>query len=843
MKTSLSLLIAGALAKERFGIKVLVKKSEAVCGDGVNKPEDYAGHYVMFPNFQGNLANARAKCQSLGAADDSFAQWDLAIFNNNMEMFKLRELIISQCHEDKFFRTGIKTDGTTVFGYNSDWTPALASNSGKDCVVMGIDGVKATFKDGDCDDGSMGIICEAHNYFEHCDAGSTTPNDDDNYKVVKNAGLDWAAARNQCMALGDGWDLAVPDNEAELNKLVDMTECDRSSFWLGVKWIPEDPDPQMKYANAPGEFETVATFSKTEPFIRWDKHTNFDYPNPNTGGMLNGATECMKLRGSNLLDAGCTKTDGQNLDYGYICEYNQKEWCDADDTPAAAEDYPDHYRFFPAIEQKPVDYFSARAKCQSLGGTWDLAIINQQNEYDYLTDTIATNKCWRKQKWWFGYQHVDDVTTTMFGRGIDWPIKWQRKNPKEPGSDPQNVKECVRLNGKFFQDAVCDDGLGNAGLNGFICENHNFYEDCAIAANTNHENYFVGLRKGLNWDDSRNACQSKGAGWDLAVPNSDAEFQTLVDIAKCDEGRFWLGVKFTSANTDPFSEAGKVDAVDDSSDVVLKWDKHSKWTEPWPKNDKTERCVRMRGNLVNDKDCDTVGGEIKKSNPNPRFMSYICEFTPPETPKTPEPPTVDPPTPDDDCLPCKHNDDVLPWNTQRGCAAPTDCGARLGIVDAWKMKNTGRWLYGFVGKIKVPEEVIDNNEAFSVLIRFSKNVNHGHFQLWNMKFWNFYNGGYEVLLHSKWWNTDRKDPYSIAFVAENLNSDEYPEVLFWKHRQTKHQCFQGSMHARTGAAMNLGADLSEAEVDPETVTSVKFKNGKIFKFKGKKNRKNRLMID
>jgi len=138
----------------------------------------------------------------------------------------------------------------------------------------------------------------------------------------------------------------------------------------------------------------------------------------------------------------------------------------------------------------------------------------------------------------------------------------------------------------------------------------------------------------------------------------------------------------------------------------------------------------------------------------------------------------------DNCLPCKHNHGVLPWNVFQGCAKP-NCGARIGIVDAWKIGNGKsrpvRW--GFIGKIKVPEEVIDNGEEFSVLIRFSKAVTTGHFQLWNMKFWNFYNGGYEVLIHSKQWKSDTEDPYSVGFVAEELDSDEYPELLFFKGLQ------------------------------------------------------------
>ena len=102
--------------------------------------------------------------------------------------------------------------------------------------------------------------------------------------------------------------------------------------------------------------------------------------------------------------------------------------------------------------------------------------------------------------------------------------------------------------------------------------------------------------------------------------------------------------------------------------------------------------------------------------------------------------------------------------------------------------------YGFIGKIVLPKDLIDSGSHFSVLIRFSKKVKHGHFQLWNMKFWNFYNGGYEILIHSKYWNTDRVDPYSVGFVAEGLNSSEYPELLLWTQLETHHPCFDKSMH-------------------------------------------------
>ena len=88
----------------------------------------------------------------------------------------------------------------------------------------------------------------------------------------------------------------------------------------------------------------------------------------------------------------------------------------------------------------------------------------------------------------------------------------------------------------------------------------------------------------------------------------------------------------------------------------------------------------------------------------------------------------------------------------------------------------------------------------------------GSFQVWNMNFWNFYegpNGEFDVLLHSKYWNKrDTTDPYSFLIVAERLSSPEfrkYPRVfqtsfffisaslLFWDNRQKRHHCFQENM--------------------------------------------------
>ena len=49
---------------------------------------------------------------------------------------------------------------------------------------------------------------------------------------------------------------------------------------------------------------------------------------------------------------------------------------------------------------------------------------------------------------------------------------------------------------------------------------------------------------------------------------------------------------------------------------------------------------------------------------------------------------------------------------------------------------------------------------WSVLIRFSPLVSGHNFQIWNAKYWNFYNNNREVLFHKKWWNNDRIDQVS-----------------------------------------------------------------------------------
>ena len=54
------------------------------------------------------------------------------------------------------------------------------------------------------------------------------------------------------------------------------------------------------------------------------------------------------------------------------------------------------------------------------------------------------------------------------------------------------------------------------------------------------------------------------------------------------------------------------------------------------------------------------------------------------------------------------------------------------------------------------------------------------------------------------------------FVAENLNSDEYPEVVGFKGRVQKHSCFDSRMHSGMRGSANSGFIQAMANKVSET---------------------------
>ena len=121
MKLAFLIQIAFASEKQRFGVEVLSGKSSAKCDPSNPQAEKYPDHYQFFPDFRGNFEAAREKCQSLN--DEVGGNWDLVIFNTNQEMFKAREVIINDCWKDEYFRTGILSDATNIFGRKAAWMP------------------------------------------------------------------------------------------------------------------------------------------------------------------------------------------------------------------------------------------------------------------------------------------------------------------------------------------------------------------------------------------------------------------------------------------------------------------------------------------------------------------------------------------------------------------------------------------------------------------------------------------------------------------------------------------------------------------------------------------------
>ena len=279
----------------------------------------------------------------------------------------------------------------------------------------------------------MGYICENHNYYERA---CEEPAEESDFVPPKGAeysiafgedvgGKDWAFARAECQAKGTGWDLAVPNSPSEMDFFRDMIGCSPGGYWTGMRWTPDSSAPSW---DTPGSIETV---DGTIPYVRWDTHTHWDKPNPNTN---NGNTECLRIRGDKIVDSKCDRTHGPKRrpypqPYGWICELTPPsepapECVPTGETPS--DDYPAHYKFF---ANQGTDFESSRKICQSLGGAWDIAIVNSKGEYEYFWQSIDAQG-WCGNAWWMGYQSDGtEEARTMYGRLPDWYLKWADGQP------------------------------------------------------------------------------------------------------------------------------------------------------------------------------------------------------------------------------------------------------------------------------------------------------------------------------------------------------------------------------------------------------------------------------
>ena len=71
----------------------------------------------------------------------------------------------------------------------------------------------------------------------------------------------------------------------------------------------------------------------------------------------------------------------------------------------------------------------------------------------------------------------------------------------------------------------------------------------------------------------------------------------------------------------------------------------------------------------------------------------------------------------------------------------------------------------------------------------------------------------------------------MLITVDNINTPDYPDILYWPNRVTQHHCFQNSGVGRSSAGSSvtnfeaLAKSLNERVDHDEDVTSVSFKNG------------------
>ena len=90
-----------------------------------------------------------------------------------------------------------------------------------------------------------------------------------------------------------------------------------------------------------------------------------------------------------------------------------------------------------------------------------------------------------------------------------------------------------------------------------------------------------------------------------------------------------------------------------------------------------------------------------------------------------------------------------------------------------------------------------------------------------------------MLNTKKWYNTDRAGQSSVLITVENINTPDYPDILYWPTRVTNHNCFQNTALGRSSAGssvtdfFSLARELNDRIEQEEDVTSVSFRNGAI----------------
>lgn len=520
--------------------------------------------------------------------------------------------------------------------------------------------------------------------------------------------------------------------------------------------------------------------------------------------------------------------------------------------------------FFRGGDENVWTWRDAKNYCQNLKDGWQLVVIDSLHKQSAVEEVFQNAGAENDDAAWIGYTNRDGWgansadphdTLDIYGNRAGY-LNYAPGQPdnKRGNPDVERGEDCVRMRWKngegLWEDALCgrsDTGRATktrvSRKNSFICEPRPDEDlgSCIpkeAAEIPTDAQYHIEPASTISYNEARTACQGRGFNWDLVVFESDEELQYVKTLINCLPEAFWVGYReYNSKSIDLFGKP---------SQIVMPWWVNKDNGEEDEPNDPDGECVRMRHGKMNDAVCTRTWSGAMRDGIG---MGYVCEKHLTLVPGSEHSNTVVENT-------CEEN----PWGIAKfirrpACPRPAYCEAQSTVVDAWSKQdqNSGRTAYGFAIKISLSAEfkAINKQSGYSLLIRFPDTVKRASFQSWNFNFFNFYNDGKEVLMHSRYFtapNFDNFDPdlNSFILVVENLNVKTHPQVLAFSGRQKKHFCFDPSMNsnARSNNAVSestireLAQEKYGTDITLENVQSFSFNSKGLSRVKAKAKRVN-----
>lgn len=476
----------------------------------------------------------------------------------------------------------------------------------------------------------------------------------------------------------------------------------------------------------------------------------------------------------------------------------------------------------------------AKNYCMSLKDGWQLVIIDSIDKQEKVLEAFHNAGAQTGDAAWIGFENDDGwaangansfQTLDIYGNRASY-FNYAQGEPNNKYGNPREERgeDCVKMrHDGTWEDALCGrkhttKTRGRKGIfNSFICEPKPLEADLECIASSvppTNENYQVVPATQISFNDARGACQAKGNQWDLVVFESEEELEYVKKLINCLPEAFWVGYRENNGVS--------IDVLDKPASIPMPWEVNKANGDPDEPNSKDEECVRMRRGKMNDAVCTRTWSGAMRDNVG---MGYVCErhasLVPTKAPKL-EMQNVRQST-------CEENEwGIEPFKVRPGCDTPLYCEADIEVMDAWTRildKKNNRKTYGVAIKVTLSPTLMSKSigKGYSILVRFPKTMTRASFQAWNINFFNFYESGTEVLLHSKWWvDQSGFDPETNSFVlvVENMDIKAHPTVLTFAGRQMKHSCFDRSMHAnqRSGAPVGQSIIRSAAQDKYEGVT-------------------------